>query len=51
VPLFVAVNDRDSQGGFSMASIVAFKAGDTNVLIAVRRNPNDVTPVANIDDT
>jgi hypothetical protein len=33
-----------------MAGIVALKAGDTNVLIAVRRNPNDVTPVTNIDD-
>lgn len=33
-----------------MASMVAFKAGDTDILIAVRRNPNDVTPVANIDD-
>jgi hypothetical protein len=33
-----------------MAGIVALKAGDTNVLIAVRRNPNDVTSVTNIDD-
>lgn len=33
-----------------MAGIVALKAGETDVLIAVRRNPNDVTPVANIDD-
>jgi hypothetical protein len=33
-----------------MAGLVALKAGDTNVLIAVRRNPNDITPVANIDD-
>jgi hypothetical protein len=33
-----------------MAGIVALKAGDTDVLIAVRRNPNDVTPVTNIDE-
>jgi len=33
-----------------MARIVALKAGDADVLIAVRRDPNDVTPVANIDD-
>jgi hypothetical protein len=33
-----------------MASIVAVKAGGTDVLIAVRRNPNDVSPVTNIDE-
>jgi Trypsin-co-occurring domain 1 len=33
-----------------MAGIVSIKAGDTDVLIAVRRNLNDVTPVTNIDD-
>ncbi len=33
-----------------MASIVAVKAGGTEVLIAVRRNPNDVSAVTNIDE-
>jgi hypothetical protein len=38
------------QGELSMASIVAVKAGGTEVLIAVRRNPNDVSAVTNIDE-
>jgi hypothetical protein len=33
-----------------MAGLLSLKAGGTDVLIAIRRNPNDVTPVANIDD-
>jgi hypothetical protein len=33
-----------------MPGIIALKAGDTSVLIATRRNPNDVAPVANLDD-
>lgn len=33
-----------------MAGILSLRAGDTDVLIAVRRNPADVTPVTSIDD-
>jgi Trypsin-co-occurring domain 1 len=38
------------QGELFMAGLVAVKAGGTDVLIAVRRNPNDVSPVTNIDE-